>query len=138
MTYVPTVIAGRIEKIKDEQRLVFGWASVIMTKDRTDIIDTQNDIITEEALENSVYEYMIDSQTPGLMHEFAGAQIGTLVESMVFTKEKQEALGIPKGILPIGWWIGFKVSPEIFERVKDGTLKGFSIGGRGKSEKVNV
>lgn len=58
-----------------------------------------------------------------------------LVESVVFTEEKMQAMGIPKGTLPVGWWIGFKVlDKEVWEKVKDGMYPMFSI--EGEAERV--
>ena len=71
----------------------------------------------------------------GEMHERGGAAV--LVESVVFTEEKMQAMGIPAGTLPIGWWIGFKVTDEdVWEKVKDGTYPMFSI--EGEAERVEV
>ena len=43
------------------------------------------------------------------------------------------ALGIPDGTIPEGWWVGFRVSdPDVWEKVKDGTYKMFSIEGTGE------
>ena len=48
-----------------------------------------------------------------------------------------KAMGIPEGILPVGWWIGFKVTdPEVWEKVKDGTYSMFSIEGEAVREEV--
>ena len=56
---------------------------------------------------------------------------------VVFTEEKQRAMGIPEGTLPIGWWIGFKVfDTDVWEKVKDGTYSMFSI--EGEAERVEV
>ena len=44
-------------------------------------------------------------QESGFMH--VGYSKGYLVESMVFSKEKMDALNIPEGILPQGAWVGF-------------------------------
>jgi len=64
--------------------------------------------------------------------------IGKLVESMIFTIEKQEALGIPEGVLPIGWWVGFKISDaETWSDIKSGKLNAFSIGGKALREEVS-
>ena len=69
------------------------------------------------------------------MHERGGAAV--LIESMVFTEAKLNALGIPAGVLPIGWWIGFRVTdPDVWEKVKDGTYPMFSI--EGEAERVEV
>jgi hypothetical protein len=60
-----------------------------------------------------------------------------MVESCVFTKEKMQAMGIPEGIVPEGWWIGFYVEDdEAWEKVKDGTYQMFSIEGQGIREEV--
>ena len=62
------------------------------------------------------------------MHKRRG--IGLLVESVVFTPDKQEAMGIPAGTIPSGWWIGLKITDNaVWEKVKDGTYNMFSIEG---------
>lgn len=61
-------------------------------------------------------------------HERGG--IGVVIESMVFTKEKAAALGIPDGVMPEGWWVGFEVSDaDVWKKIKDGTYTMFSIEG---------
>ena len=48
-----------------------------------------------------------------------------------------QVMGIPAGTLPIGWWIGFKVTDEdVWKKVKDGTYPMFSI--EGEAERVEV
>ena len=57
---------------------------------------------------------------------------GRLIESCVFTEEKQSAIGIPPGIVPVGWWVGFKIDDkDAWERIKDGTYNMFSVEGAG-------
>ena len=52
-------------------------------------------------------------------------------------EEKQEAIGIPPGTLPVGWWIGFHVTdPEVWEKVKNGEYSMFSIGG--EAERIEI
>lgn len=73
----------------------------------------------------------------GLAFEFNTQTPAVLVESVVFTEEKMQAMGIPAGTLPIGWWIGFKVTDEdVWEKVKDGTYPMFSI--EGEAERIEV
>ena len=49
----------------------------------------------------------------------------------MFTKDKQRAMGLPEGILPEGWWIGFYIEDDdAWERIKNGTYRMFSIEGR--------
>ena len=71
----------------------------------------------------------------GEMHERGGCAV--LIESMVFTKEKQAALGLPEGTVPEGWWIGFYVTDDdVWEKVKSGEYPMFSIEGEAIREPV--
>lgn len=120
-----------IKKTVADQNLVFGWASIV-EKDGETVVDKQNEIILAADLEKAVYEYVLFKRVGGEMHE---SHAGPLVESLMLTAEKREAMGIGDG--PLGWWVGYKVAPEIFAKVKDGTYKMFSIGGGGVREKVS-
>ena len=131
------VIKGKfkITKSDDDKMLAFGWASVSMRVDGELIEDWQKDIIEPEELENAAYDFVLLYREGGEMHERGGAAV--LIESVVFTEEKMKAMGIPEGTLPIGWWIGFKVLDEdVWEKVKDGTYKMFSI--EGTAQRVEI
>lgn len=120
-----------IMKTDDDKRLVFGWASVSITIDGEQLEDCQQDMIDPEDLEEAAYEYVLNFRDTGEEHISTLRKKGKLVESCVFTAEKQKAMGIPEGILPIGWWIGFKIEDDdAWEKVKNGTYKMFSIEGR--------
>ena len=119
-------IAGtfKIQKSIDEKRLAFGWASVAATAAGDTVTDYYEDIIVQFYREG------------GEMHERGGCAV--LVESVIFTKEKMAAMGIPEGVVPEGWWIGFKVTDdEVWEKVKDGTYPMFSIEGEAVREEVD-
>lgn len=121
-----------IHKLDDDKKLIFAWASVI-EKDGQPIVDRQGDIIDSDDLEEAVYDYVINSRKGGEMHIREDA--GTLVESIVFTKEKQELLGIDLGL--VGWFVGIKIQDDnVWKRIKDGTYSMLSIGGRGLREKI--
>ncbi len=125
----------RITKSDDDRRLAFGWASVSMRVGGELIEDFQKDIVEPEELENAAYKFVEFYREGGEMHERGGAAV--LVESVVFTEEKMRAMGIPEGTLPIGWWIGFKVTDqEVWEKVKDGTYPMFSV--EGTAQRVGV
>jgi hypothetical protein len=125
----------RIIKSDDDRRLVFGWASVAVRVSGEIIEDLQNDIVEIDVLEKAAYEYVLDFGTAGEMHERGG--VGRLVESVVFTKEKAQALGIPEGNLPLGWWVGFYIDDdEVWQKIKDGTYSMFSIEGTATREEV--
>lgn len=126
-----------VYKTDDEHRLVFGWASVSITVEGEQLEDRQQDMIDPEDLEEAAYEYVLNFRDAGEEHVPTMRKKGRLVESCVFTKEKQKAMGIPEGILPVGWWIGFKIEDDgAWQRVKDGTYQMFSIEGRASREPV--
>ena len=125
----------KIMKSDDEKMLAFGWASVSMRVDGEVIEDWQGDMIEPGELEEAAYEYVRLYRDGGEMHERGG--VAVLVESVVFTEEKMAAMGIPAGILPVGWWIGFKVLDKaVWEKVKDGTYPMFSI--EGEAERIEA
>ena len=97
--------------------------------------DTQEDIIDIDELEKAVYRYVEFYGDGGELHERGG--VATMIESMVFTKEKLKALGLPEDALADGWWIGFHVTDEsVWKKVKDGTYSMFSIEGEAIREEV--
>lgn len=125
----------RVTKSNDNEGLVSGWANVAINADGSIPLDWQDDIIRPETLEKAAINFMMDYRGSGAMHE--GTSKGVVVESIVFTKEKQTAIGIPEGYIPEGWFITVKVlDPEIFEQVKNGTFKMFSIQGHAKRIKL--
>lgn len=126
-----------IAKMDDDKRLVFGWASISITTEGEQLEDLQHDLINPEDLEEAVYEYVLHFRDTGEEHRPHLRKKGKLVESCVFTAEKQRAMGLPEGILPVGWWIGFKIEDdEAWEKVKNGTYRMFSI--EGKAQRVPV
>lgn len=119
---------SKAKDVEDEQGLVSGWANVAVNANGSIPLDWQDDIIEPDELEKAAINFMLDYRDSGVNHE--GGSVGTIVESIVFTKDKQEALGIPEGVLPVGWFITVKVhDPEVFAKVKDGTYRMFSIQG---------
>ena len=124
-----------IAKSDDDKMLAFGWANGSIRTDGEVIEDWQEDIVEPEELEQAAYRFVELYREGGEMHERGGAAV--LVESVVFTEEKMEAIGIPPGTLPVGWWIGFKVlDASVWEKVKEGTYSMFSI--EGEAERVEV
>ena len=90
----------KIIKSNDERMLAFGWASVSMRVDGEIIEDWQQDIVEPEELENAAYNFVELYREGGEMHERGGAVI--LIESVVFTEEKMQVMGILIGMLLIG------------------------------------
>lgn len=122
-----------VMKSDDDRRLVFGWANVTVRADGEQIIDWQQDAIDTAILEKAAYEYVAEFGTAGEMHRRGG--VGRVIESIVFTREKADALGIPPDVLPEGWWIGFRITDdEVWEKIKSGEYNMFSIEGRAVRE----
>lgn len=124
-----------IKKADEDKRLAFGWASVANFENGNEVVDSDEDVISIDVLEKAAYKYVRLSRVGGEMHERAA--VAELVESIVFTKEKSQALGIPDGVLPEGWWVGFFVTDdEVWAKVKSGEYAMFSI--EGKAQRVEI
>lgn len=127
----------QVRKSDDEARLVFGWASIAERANGETVVDWQEDIVEIDELESAAYDFVQFYREGSEMHERGGHNIATLVESMVFTQEKLEALGIAAGTIPYGWWVGFRVNDEsVWRKVKDGTYTMFSIEGEAIRQQV--
>ena len=130
-----------IVKIDADKQQVFGWAYVTHSPSGDLVIDKSGEFVDDPGeLEKAAYNFVMSSRKGGAFHmrdEEGPIVKSHLVESMVFTREKQAQLGIPEGILPIGWWVGFEVKDrEIWKMVKDGKLTCFSIHGSGSKKAV--
>jgi hypothetical protein len=124
--------SGKITKVDDEQRMIYGYASVV-TKGGKPVVDRQGDIISPATMEKAATEFMLGARNGLTMHK--GEPTTTIVHSMPFTKEIQSAFGIESDLE--GWLIAVKVhDDETWDRMKKGEFTGFSIGGR--ATKVEV
>lgn len=137
-----------IAKFDVDKQLVFGWAYVTHDVQGNVVVDKSGEFIDDpDELEEAAYLYVQKSRVGGDSHTRITSEIGTdgdtakkvgtMVESMVFTPEKLSKMGLPPGILPTGWWVGFKVEdPEVWKAVKEGKRPAFSIHGSGRREEV--
>ena len=123
-------VEGVVLKTDEEQRMVYGWASVVTEKGEP-IIDRQGDVVEPNTLVKAVNKFMEHVRIGKQMHK--GDQIGTVVHSMPITDEIGKALGIQSD--REGWVVAFKVyDDEVWKKVKSGELAAFSIGGRAIKE----
>lgn len=121
-----------VKRTDDDQRLVFGWASV-SERNGMLVTDAQGDQIEADELERAAYDFVLHSRQQGEMHERVG--VGRLIESMVFTRAKQAVLGIDLG--SIAWWVGFFVDDDAtWAAIKSCDLPEFSIGGHARPVEV--
>ena len=127
-----TNIEGKILKTDDEQRMVYGWASVV-TEDGEPVVDRQGDVIEVDTLVKAVNEFMEHVRVGKAMH--TGEQVGVVVHSLPITKEIGDALGIQSN--REGWVVAYKVYDDaVWDMVKSGELAAFSIGGRAMQEEI--
>lgn len=130
--------AGDIVKTDPDQRVVFGWAYVVKDAEGQQVVDKSGDFVDSEQIEEfakSAYDYVLKSRAADADH--TNVKGGEMVESIVFTPEKIEKMGLPLGT-PLGWWVGYKIDDEAtWQRVKKGELKSFSIHGQGTRTKVD-
>ena len=125
-------IEGKILKTDDEQRMVYGWASVVTEKGEA-VIDRQGDVIEAGTLVKAVNEFMEHVRVGKAMH--VGDQVGVVVHSLPITKEIGDALGIQSD--REGWVVAYKVFDDtVWDMVKSGELAAFSIGGRAIKEEI--
>ncbi len=128
---------GEVSKVDEDKRLVFGWAYVTHDKDGQINVDKSGEFVDDyEELEKGAYDFVIKSRAGDADHtNIKGSE---MVESMVFTPEKIEKMGLAPGTLPSGWWVGFKIEDEeVWRSVKNGKRLAFSIHGRGTRKEVD-
>lgn len=124
---------GKITKVDDEQRMVYGYASVV-TKGGKPVVDRQGDVISPSTMEKAATEFMLGARNGLTMHK--GEPTTTIVHSMPFTKEIQTAFGIESDME--GWLIAVKVhDDDTWKRMKEGEFTGFSIGGRATKVEID-
>jgi hypothetical protein len=125
-------ISGEILKVDNEQRLIYGWASVITAKGEA-VVDRQGDVIDADTLTSAVNKFMEHVRVGKTMH--TGEETGKVIHSLPVTKEICDALGIQSD--REGWIVAYKVYDDaVWERVKSGELRAFSIGGRATREEL--
>lgn len=133
-------IPFEVKKADPDQRMIFGWASVV-TKNGRLVVDSQNDVIAPEVLEKAFYDYVLYARDQGHMHSQMG--VGRLIECMMFTKQKQDVLKIvikdEDGDQIEGAWVGYYVDDDaVWDAHKKGALPAFSIGGAAVPIEVEV
>ena len=127
----------QMKKSIEDKKQVFGWANVAEDEQVNVIEDFQGDTITAEELEKTAYDYVLQFRDTGEKHDPALRKKGKMIESIVFTKEKIQALGLPENSLPCGWWVGFQITDDdTWQKIKSGQYHMFSIEGTAQREEM--
>ncbi|CDH43837.1 XkdF-like putative serine protease domain-containing protein [Candidatus Contendibacter odensensis] len=128
----PVTLDATILKADDEQRMVYGWASVYSRNGQT-VIDRQGDQIHAPEVQTMAHRFVREVRVGKQLHQ--GHPVGEVVESVVLSKSLQSALGVDLG--QEGWLIGMKVHDDaVWNRVKSGALPALSIGGSGRRKSL--
>jgi cation transport regulator ChaB len=121
------------KSFEEDQRLVFGWASMAEDENGNVLVDRQGDFIDDiTELEKASYQFVLDARNGGEMH--LTKDMGRLVESVFFDREKLAKMGADPDTFSNGsWWVGFYIDDDAaWKLAKNGDYPMFSIGGRGK------
>lgn len=122
-------VGFEFQKVDERGAYVRGWASVASVGGAP-ITDWQGDRISIDVIRKAAHQFVIDARVAKAMH--SGSAIGEVVESIVIDDAVAETLGVTDSTR--GWFIGMRIDDEgIRKRIRDGSLRAFSIGGRGRS-----
>lgn len=126
-TRVPRFEIAKREEVK---RLVIGPVLI------PDVFDAQDDIATEEEVEEAAHTFMMRANEPGIcgvMHRDFSRDI-RLVESYILRQDLEiDGETLPKGT----WMVGFKIlDDDVWDQVLRGELRGFSMHGLAYREPV--
>ena len=116
--------------LKSEELTIGGYASI-------EVVDKQNDLITLEALEKAVAEFMKEKSYRNVMSNHSNVQVGEVVEQYRDTNGVLHKTGVDN----VGFYVVIKMrddiekAKEIARGIRKGTLRSFSIGGQAISKK---
>jgi len=132
MAIAQVIFKGEFSKVDKVHKVAYGWAYVTES-DATTVVDHSGDTWDIAQVEKTAHQFVCDCRVGGESHVFKGG--AELVESLVFSKAVQEALGID--LKKQGWFVGFKITDEtLLEKIEKGELSMFSIGGNGNREAI--
>lgn len=127
----PTVTADiPILKVDEEQRVVTGVVY------EPNVPDSQGDFMEADVIEKTAYAFMENHQNIDIKHNFKTNNQIKVIESYIAKNE--ETIGNKK-VQPGTWVMSVKVNDDtVWEGVKKGDFNGFSMGGTGVKEEVQI
>lgn len=129
-TAVETQVEFKVIKADREAHVITAWAMISENTAGETVVDKQGHSITPRQLRKTFHDFIADSRRAGDNH--AEDKDATVVSCMTFTKEIQEALGIPDGIVPVATLVEIRTrDEELFEKIASGQRTMLSIQGSG-------
>lgn len=113
--------------VSAETGMVYGWAA-ISRENGQDYFDSDNQHIPAEVLEGAALDFAQGDRVMSVQHD--GREFGKVACLFPLTRDIPNALGLQVMNGREGLIIGVKPNADALAAVKDGTLRGFSIGGR--------
>lgn len=115
-------VPGILLKSADEDRMVYGWASVSKTKQGA-VVDSHKHEITTKAIRKLMHGVIAGQRAGKLLHQ--GAKKTDIVESLVFTPELWKGIG---DYLAAAGEITAEQA-QVFHQIQlEGALTGFHVG----------
>lgn len=113
-------------KLDDDRRLVYGFVLV------PDVMDLQGDICSKEDIEAAAHDYLVNARLIKAQHR--SATDADVVESYIAPIDMNiDGTLVPKG----SWMMVTKInSTAMWQAVKKGDIRGYSIGGIGTREEM--
>ena len=122
------------EVTKTVGRIIYG-VGIVCTKNGKPYIDRQDDHISPANMQEVATKFMRKSRALKAMHE--GGVIGEVVHSMPMTEELCKAYGYTHNTQNEQWLVGVYVEDDaVLAKAVKGELPSFSIGGKGRRQKV--
>ena len=116
--------------LKSDDLIIGGYASIEM-------VDKQNDLITLQALQKAVKDYMGEKKFRNVMSNHSNVQVGEVVDSY---RDKNGVVH-KSHVDDVGFYVVIKLrddiekAKEISRSIRKGTLRSFSIGGQAISKR---
>lgn len=127
------VIKGQFTRVNKASKTAWGWFYVSKVNGEY-VPDHSGDTWDIEDIQKTAHDFVCESRVGGEAHIWKGG--AELVESIVFTKELQDVLGID--LKKEGWFGAFRIlDADLLEKIEKGDYEMFSIGGTGQREEVN-
>jgi hypothetical protein len=137
MALTSIIFKSELEILDPVTKIAYGW-SYVSKKGSGVVVDHSGQEWDIAEVEKTAHEFVCDCRVGGESHVTKGG--AELVESIVFSRELQDALGIDikkDGASVEGWFTGFRITdPALLAKVESGELSMLSIGGTGIIEEV--
>lgn len=127
------MFALNVVKAQAEKRYTYGLAYPALKADAARAADGAIDFASPEVVEAAAWSWMLKSRDVGLMHDDSlGGGHAQVVESHIWRGAPWTTKAADGGevtIRPGDWCVGVVWSPEAWEQVKKGAIRGYSMQG---------